>query len=49
LKVIGPGDAWQHDKRVEITGLRNRLAASFVPFLPRRVILGLVHNLQSPA
>ena len=41
-------DAWQDNKRVEITGLRNRLAASLVPFLPRTVVLRLVRNLQSP-
>ena len=40
--------AWQHDKRVEVTGARNRLLAGLVPFLPRRTVLRLVHNLQSP-
>jgi hypothetical protein len=40
--------AWKRNKRVEITGLRNRLLARLVPFLPRTTILGLVRNLQSP-
>ncbi len=40
--------AWKSNKRVEITGLRNRVLARLVPFLPRRAILGVVHNLQSP-
>jgi uncharacterized protein len=41
-------DAWQNNKRVEITGLRNRLTASLVPFLPRTLLLRLVRSLQSP-
>jgi uncharacterized protein len=41
-------DAWQNNKRVEVTGLRNRLTASLVPFLPRPLLLRLVRNLQSP-
>jgi len=41
-------DAWQDNRRVEITGLRNRLTASLVPFLPRTLLLRLVRNLQSP-
>jgi uncharacterized protein len=41
-------DAWQNNKRVEVTGLRNRLTASLVPFLPRTLLLRLVRNLQSP-
>ena len=32
-----------------VTGARNRLFATLVPFLPRRMLLGIVHNLQSPA
>jgi hypothetical protein len=34
---------------VVITGTRNAVVARLVPFLPRRTVLGLVHNLQSPA
>ena len=41
-------DAWQDNKRVEVTGLRNRVTASLVSFLPRPVVLRLVRNLQSP-
>ena len=41
-------DAWQDNKRVEVTGLRNRLTASLVSFLPRTVLLRLVRQLQSP-
>jgi short-subunit dehydrogenase len=40
--------AWKDNKRVEITGLRNRVMAAAVPFLPRSAILGIVRNLQSP-
>lgn len=40
--------AWKDNKRVEITGLRNRVLAAAVPFLPRTTILGIVRNLQSP-
>ena len=41
-------DAWQNNTRVEVTGLRNRLTASLVPFVPRPLLLRLVRNLQSP-
>jgi len=40
--------AWKANKRVEITGLRNRVLAAAVPFLPRAAVLGMVRNLQSP-
>ena len=40
--------AWKANQRVVITGTRNRVLARLVPFLPRRTVLGLVHNLQSP-
>jgi uncharacterized protein len=40
--------AWQANKRVEITGLRNRVVAAAVAFVPRRVVLGAVRTLQSP-
>ena len=40
--------AWKDDKRVEVTGLRNRVMAAAIPFLPRKAVLGLVRNLQSP-
>ena len=41
-------DAWQNNKRVKITGLRNRVTAALVPFLPRATLLGIVRNIQSP-
>jgi short-subunit dehydrogenase len=40
--------AWKSNKRVEITGLRNRVLAAAIPFLPRTTALGIVRGLQSP-
>lgn len=40
--------AWKRNRRVVITGARNRMLASLTPFLPRRTLLGIVHNMQSP-
>ena len=40
---------FQNNKRVVITGARNKLLASLGPFLPRGTLLSIVHNLQSPA
>ncbi|HVM97409.1 MAG TPA: SDR family oxidoreductase [Candidatus Acidoferrales bacterium] len=40
---------FRDNQRVVITGARNAVMAKLVPFLPRRTVLGLVHNLQSPA
>jgi short-subunit dehydrogenase len=37
------------NRRVVVTGLRNKLLAGLAPFLPRRRLLGIVYNLQSPA
>ena len=42
-------DGFVANQRVVITGARNAVLARLVPFLPRRTILGMVHNLQSPA
>lgn len=39
---------FRHNRRVVITGFRNRLLARLAPFMPRRTLLGMVHNLQSP-
>jgi short-subunit dehydrogenase len=39
---------WQRNRRVVITGARNRMLARLVPFLPRKTLLGIVHNMQSP-
>jgi short-subunit dehydrogenase len=41
-------DAWQANKRVAVTGLRNRVMASLVRFMPRTMVLRTVRNLQSP-
>lgn len=41
-------NAWKANKRVEVTGLRNRVMAAAVPFMPRKAVLGVVRNLQSP-
>ena len=45
---MGDDDTWQHNERAKITGLRNRLTAALVRFLPRTPVLALVRNLQSP-
>jgi hypothetical protein len=41
-------NAFRKNRRVIVTGARNALLASAARFLPRRTILGIVHNLQSP-
>jgi hypothetical protein len=41
-------DAWQANKRVEVTGTRNRVLASLAPFLPRGLLLRTVRSLMSP-
>jgi len=41
--------AFQKNRRVMVTGLRNRLLASLAPFLPRKMLLSTVYNIQSPA
>jgi hypothetical protein len=40
---------FQKNNRVVITGLRNRILAGATGFLPRKTLLGIVKNLQSPA
>jgi len=40
---------FRDNQRVVVTGARNAVLAWLVPLLPRRMVLGLVHNLQSPA
>ena len=40
--------AFQNNQRVIVTGARNKVLAGLVPYLPRKTILGIVHNLQSP-
>ena len=39
---------WQGNRRVVVTGTRNRIMASLVPFLPRAMLLRTVRNIQSP-
>jgi short-subunit dehydrogenase len=41
--------AFQNNRRVIVTGARNKLLAGLVPLLPRATVLSMVHNLQSPA
>jgi hypothetical protein len=41
-------EAWKANRRVIVTGTRNRVMASLVPFMPRATVLRLVRNLQSP-
>jgi uncharacterized protein len=41
--------AWKQNRRVMVTGTRNAVLARLVSFLPRRTLLGIVHNMQSPA
>ncbi len=39
---------WRRNRRVVITGARNRVGAELAQILPRSVILRLVRNIQSP-
>ena len=39
---------FQRNTRVVVTGLRNKILAGAVPYLPRTTLLGIVKNLQSP-
>jgi short-subunit dehydrogenase len=41
--------AFQKNERVKVTGGRNVVMSSLVPYLPRAVVLRLVRSLQSPA
>ena len=40
--------AFQSNQRVVITGMRNRMMARLVPFMPRRTVLNIAHRIQSP-
>lgn len=40
---------FQKNRRVVVTGARNRMLATLAPFLPRKTLLGIVHDMQSPA
>jgi short-subunit dehydrogenase len=41
--------AFRNNKRVMVTGLRNKFQASLAPFLPRGTLLNIVYDIQSPA
>jgi uncharacterized protein len=41
--------AFQANRRVVVTGARNAMLASLAPFLPRKTLLNIVHDMQSPA
>jgi short-subunit dehydrogenase len=41
-------EAWKANRRVCVTGTRNAVVASLVPFMPRGALLRIVHKLQSP-
>jgi short-subunit dehydrogenase len=40
---------FQRNQRVVVTGGRNKMLANLAPLMPRRTLLSMVHNLQSPA
>ncbi|HEY1963164.1 MAG TPA: SDR family oxidoreductase [Rhizomicrobium sp.] len=42
-------EGFQKNQRVVITGGRNKMLANLAPLMPRRTLLSMVHNLQSPA
>jgi hypothetical protein len=42
-------DGFKSNRRVVVTGARNALLAGLAPYLPRTMLLSMVHNLQSPA
>jgi short-subunit dehydrogenase len=42
-------NAWKANKAVIVTGARNAFKAGMVKYLPRKMLLGIVRNLQSPA
>jgi short-subunit dehydrogenase len=42
-------NAWRANKAVIVTGARNAFQAGMVKYLPRKMLLGIVRNLQSPA
>jgi len=41
-------EAWEHNQRVLVTGTRNNIMATLVPFIPRAQLLKLVRRIQSP-
>jgi uncharacterized protein len=48
-EVAGLGyQSWRRNQRVIVTGRRNAILAAAARFLPRRLVLNMVHGLQSP-
>jgi short-subunit dehydrogenase len=41
-------DAWKRNHAVKVTGARNALQAGVVKYLPRKTLLKMVRNVQSP-
>ena len=41
--------AFQNNQRAMITGFRNRMLARLGPYMPRKMLLDTVYNIQSPA
>jgi len=41
-------EAWERNQRVIVTGTRNNIMATLVPFIPRTQLLKLVRRIQSP-
>ena len=42
-------EAWKRNQPVKVTGARNALQAGMVKYIPRKALLGMVRNIQSPA
>lgn len=42
-------EAWKRNQPVKVTGARNAFQAGMVKYIPRKTLLGIVRNLQSPA
>src|SRR5262245_6762573 len=42
-------DAWKRNQPVKMTGAPNALQAGMVKYIPRKALLGMVRNIQSPA
>lgn len=42
-------EAWKRNQPVKVTGARNAFQAGIVKYVPRKALLGMVRNIQSPA
>ncbi len=42
-------EAWRRNQPVKVTGARNAFQAGIVKYVPRKALLGMVRNIQSPA